>query len=258
MTTINDFLKIKSKKPRKIARVKSNRSAHILNMYKANQVVQKYRTLVPSFSEMKQEKSLLRQLARGLFDGDKVYDFYLGNYDTVTALSTTGVISQLKSWSTAMGGSGNWSALASLFDEFVLDEVHISLVPYSSGFNVSGPAATAIAFDDDSLSLAPSTYNSVVVYPTCKFICPAVQGATLATEANSTGMPAYKIVHRRPYKVPNNSPTSNAQTTGWTDVGTPSNMLGQTLFYNNNVSTSSAAACYLILWQFHARFRCQQ
>jgi hypothetical protein len=196
----------------------------------------------------------MRQMARGMFNGDKIYHFYLGSSSTINTLSTTGTLNSIVNFYADMENSGNWTALAGLFDEFAFVQVELSLVPSSPAFNVSSPTPTIFAFDDDGLATGTLTYAILSSYPSSRFVCPAVQGSTLGTEANSTSMHPYVMKHRRPYPL-GTGPVVNAPSTGWVDVGTPSNLLGSWIGYNMTLNTSNGVSVYTYLAQYEVAFR---
>jgi hypothetical protein len=196
----------------------------------------------------------IKSMARGMFNGDRTYKFYLAIFGGLFNTSTTGVLYQSTNFTTDMQAASNWSALASIFDEFTFLAVKIELVPSSPGFNTSSPAPTILAFDDDGNPPYSGSYNAVAAYPTSRLICPAVQGSTLGTEANSTGLHPYTTTHRRPYDS-STGPSVNAPTTGWVDMGTPNNLLGSWITYNNSGNTTNNVQLYSYLAQYEAAFR---
>jgi hypothetical protein len=201
------------------------------------------------------EVDVMRSMARGMFDGDREYEFLVGGSGTVTAASTLGYISFAQFLYSEITSCANWTGLAAIFDEFAFLKVRHEFVPYSAGFNTGSPQPTTIAYDDDGVSSAPTSYNTVLAYPTAKVFCPALQGATLATEANSTGFHPFTTHHQRPYPL-GPGPVVNASTTGWVDIATPSDMLGSWIMYNGGVSTSSNVVCYSYFFRYHLAFRC--
>jgi hypothetical protein len=201
------------------------------------------------------EVDLMRNMARGMFDGDREYKFLIGGSGTVNANSTLGTISITQLMYSEITSCANWTGLAAIFDEFAFLRVKHQFVPYSAGFNTSSPQPTTIAYDDDGASSAPTSYNTVLAYPTARVFCPALQGATLATEANSTGFYPLETHHTRPYPL-GPGPVVNASTTGWVDIATPSDMLGNWIMYNASVSTSNNATCYSYFFRYECAFRC--
>jgi hypothetical protein len=199
----------------------------------------------------------LRSVVRGMFGGDRAYSFYLGSAERyVTAFSTVGVVNFIRTISADLITAGNWSALASVFDEFTIRRIKYSFVPLSSGFNVTAPGPTYISFDDDGAPGAPTSAAAVTAYPNSKMFCPAIQGSTLATEANSTGFSPIHFDHERPYPVNTNGPAVLATSTGWVSTATPSNVLGDLMVYNSSCTSSSNAAVYSYIVQFDVLFRC--
>jgi hypothetical protein len=214
-----------------------------------------------SLTRESKEQSLavdaLKSVMRGMFSGDRVYTFYLGSTERyVTASSTLGVVNFLRAMYTDLVTSSNWSALASIFDEFTVRRAEYSFVPLSSGFNVTAPGPSYIAFDDDGGPGAPTSASAVTAYPTCKMVCPAIQGSALATEANSTGFSPIRFPHIRPYPVDRDGPAVLATSTGWVSTSTPSNLLGDLLVYNSSCTSSSNAAVYSYMVQFEVLLRC--
>jgi hypothetical protein len=197
---------------------------------------------------------LLRSTMRGMFGGDKVYEFYIAATNTIFS-SAAGAINFNRTWGVDIALCANWAALITIFDEFCILESIYSFSPCSAGFNVASPAPTFIAFDDDNATGAPTTAAAVVAYPNCAMILPAVQGATLATEANSTGMHPYKYSHRRPYPTSKSEVSISAASTGWTTTSNPAYCLGELLAFNaNTIGSSTKAYDYLV--QFKVGFRC--
>jgi len=196
-----------------------------------------------------------RSLARGMFNGDKIYHMYMGTAGTLSTTGTTGTLAAAVNFTTDIQNCGNWSSLASIFDEFTFVKVKLNLCPSSPAFNVSSPAPTILAIDDDGFTAAGSlSYSVVAQYPTAKWINPAIQGSTLGTEANSTSMHPYVVEHSRPY--PNNmGPVVNAPSTGWVDVATPNNLLGSWITFNSTLNSSNNVAVYLYLAQYEVAFR---
>jgi len=198
----------------------------------------------------------LRNVARGMFGGDRTYEFYAASAERTIFASNVivGSISFVRDWYADLISSNNWTALAAIFDEFTILEAEYSFVPSSAGFNVASPAPTYIAFDDDNVGVAPTSAAVMLTYPNVKMFCPAVQGATLATEANSTGFHPIKFRHSRPYPI-SPSPLVSGPTTGWTTTAAPSNLLGEMIMWNTNV-IGSTTLCYYFIVQFKVAFRC--
>jgi len=190
-----------------------------------------------------------------MFAGDRPYNFYMANVGNITTFSTTGTIATVINFYTDISAADNWTALASIFDEFTYVRSNHQFSPFSNAFNISNPDPTFTAFDDDGISAVPSSELQVTAYPTCKMMCPAIQGATLATEANSTGFYPYRRDHARPYPHTNSS-VSNVQTTGWVDCASPSYLLGCLLMFNGAVSASSNTVAYRYMAQYEVAFRC--
>jgi hypothetical protein len=174
-----------------------------------------------------------------------------------TAIGTTGVLAYSRAFYSDISSSSDWSALASLFDECIMDDVEYHMIPYSAGFNVSTPGITVTAFDDDGTP-PTLTYDSVASYQGSQFHCPAVQGSTLGTEANSTGFKPITLRYKRPYHVSDNQPMVQDYTTGWIDVAAINQLLGNVLVYNNQVNSSNNVAVYQYVFVGHMRFRCRR
>jgi hypothetical protein len=201
-------------------------------------------------------------MIRSMF-GQGVYNFRLGygggsTGSFFTATGTTNVLAVARSLYLDMTSATDWTALNGLFDEFLWEESQYHLVPISAGFNTASPAMTALAFDDDGLSSAPSSYDTMTAYSNSRYLCPAVQGATLATEANSTGFHPFVFSCKRQYHVADNAPVINAPGTGWIDIGTPANLLGSFLLFNFNVSASNNVAVYQYVAVMTVKFRCRR
>jgi hypothetical protein len=148
--------------------------------------------------------------------------------------------------------------LASIFDEFTFIRVKHHISPISGGFNVSSPGATFLCYDDDGGVTAATIYSSgaplLCQYPTCKMFNPAIQGATLATEANSTGFRPIEMEYSRTYN-PLNAASFNTETTGWVDCASPNNLLGSMYYFNGSVSGSNSIPIFLVYYQYEVAFR---
>jgi len=202
------------------------------------------------------EVALLRGAIHGMFAGNRVYSFYLSHVGSFAATSTTGILSINQNITTDIQGCGIWSALATIFDEFTLDVAHYNLVPTGNGFNTANPAPTIFAFDDDALSSTPAAYDTVAAYPSSRLFCPALQGATLSTESNSTGFYPIRMAMIRQTRAPDNGPvTGNSTSSGWIDIGAPNNLLGTFIGFNNGVSITNGAIVYIYQAVFECRFR---
>jgi hypothetical protein len=206
-------------------------------------------------------KLSLRTTMRGLFDGDKAYHIYVGYVVIDTAYTNTGSISQVHPFYNDISQSANWSALSAIFDEYAYIKSEHSLVPIDSAFNVATPYPTLTAFDDDGGQTPSSLYsggaNLLAQYPTCKLWCPALQGATLATQANSTGFKPIKHSHKRPYPL-SDSPAvggSSTTSTGWVDIASYTDLAGCFMVFNAGVSTSTNANAYWYFAQYEVAFR---
>jgi len=178
--------------------------------------------------------------------------------NTFLAAGATGTVSIQSNFTTLMVLSSDWAGLAALFDEFLLEEIMYQLSPVSVGFNVTSPAPVAMAFDDDGNASLTNGYDAVMAYASAKLWCPAVQGNTIATEANSTGFHPITMHYRRPYHVSNNAPVINAQGTGWIDMATPANLLGSFLIYSSGVNASNNVPVYQYVVSFLIKFRCRR
>jgi hypothetical protein len=197
----------------------------------------------------------MKTTMRSMFDGDRPYHFFVGSTGFVTCFGTVGNIASNITFAADLVVAQNWSALVSLFDEFAYVKSQHEFSPLANAFNVAGPGSTFTAFDDDGLAGVPTSNLQLASYPSVKMHCPAVQGATLTTEANSTGFKPISIRHSRPYPL-TPGPVVNAASTGWVDCGTPSNLLGSLLVFNSNVSTTNNAYAYVYLALFEIAFRC--
>jgi hypothetical protein len=201
----------------------------------------------------------LRGMVRGMFGGDRPYHFLMGSAGGITTYTTTGTISSVINFTSDIQVSNNWTPLSGIFDEFCYVKSKHQFSPYGGGFNVASPSPTFTAFDDDGIASAATLYSGgtifISAYPTCKMACPAIQGSTLTSEANSTGFEPYTRHHSRPYAA-NVGPVVNAQSTGWIDVATPNNMLGALLTYNPTVSGTNNVNAYFYFCQYEVAFRC--
>jgi len=211
-----------------------------------------------NLQEAKEEVALIRGVIRGMFNGNQTYHFYLGSVFVPTTYTTTGTIATVQPFYTDITNSLNWSPLSSIFDEFALVEIKHSLCPISSAFNAAMPYPTFTAYDDDGGLTASGLYGlaqGIVQYATVKMHCPAVQGATLATEANSTGFHPITTSFTRPYDANSGPALVNTYTTGWCSVGGPTYLLGSYYIYNGSVSASSSVSAYYVMTQTKVAFR---
>lgn len=204
---------------------------------------------------------------RAMIRQDAVYHFQIGfgggqTGSFVISYSTLGIVANVQNHVSNLTASSDWSGLAALFDEFTIDHVTYHLSPISGGFNVANPGMTCIAIDDDggvsASTLASVGYDLLLGYPTVSLHCPAVQGATLATEANSTGFRPINISYRRPFPPRDHDPVINAPTSGWVDIATPSNYLGSWLVFNSSVTSSNNTNVYQYVFQCTVRMRARR
>jgi len=230
------------------------------------------RTVVKSDEEKKEPFRICKQLGltsmlKAMISPNHVYKFQLGygggatgNY--ITCNTTLGVISAVITWPSIAAASSDWTAVSSLFDEYTIDTFSADLTPQSAGFNLASPGLTVTAMDDDGgvsvANLNSNGYDLLLGYSTFQAWCPAVQGSTLTTEANSTGFHPIRIRYTRPFPAKDNDVCVNGATTGWTDIASPSNNIGSFCIFNSDMSTTNNANAYQYVAWVTIRTRCRR
>jgi hypothetical protein len=183
-----------------------------------------------------------------------IYHIRIGATTTITTTGVSGTINSYQDWSDLLGLANDWTSIANIFDAIVVDGLTVDLVPSSSAFNVAAPGPTTFVFDDDD-GYNPGSLASQIAYHNCCVVNPAIQGATLATEANSTGFKPIHLEYKRSSRPSDRDEVLDAASAGWVKTSDISVLTGSFIFFNPSVSSSSGVTAYTGFYQFDCRLR---
>lgn len=189
----------------------------------------------------------LRNTMRGMI-GHHVFHMYLGAQYNMNSVGTSlGIGVPITTYIT---GTGNWSAIASVFDAYTLDHFAVHLTPIGAS-----AGSTLVAFDPDNTTGVTPTSAVMMDYPHVKIFNPIPSGQTLLTAGDNPGFSTPMVFEHSiwPHVSNDDAESGNGSSTGWVDTAAPTNLLGELLVFN--FSTATTTTIFQASVQSYCRFR---
>jgi hypothetical protein len=180
-----------------------------------------------------QSRNLIKQFAPSR-DNNRIYKMRVVNSGTLASAAVTGVINAQVTLNPS--GAAEWSSISTLYDEFRVCGVRISLIPSQINTVTNAQGILVMAFDNDDAT-ALTSVNSGLEYDTCQILQAIWDPKSASASQYSWSRPT----------------SGNSTAIIWCDVATPTQSVGSVKFYSSTLTVSTLYIAYTI--EYFIEFR---
>jgi len=167
-------------------------------------------------------------------DNNLLYKIRLVNSGTLASAAVTGVINAQVTLNPS--GAAEWSSISTLYDEFRVCGVRMSLIPNQVNTVTNAQGILVMAFDNDDAT-ALTSVNSGLEYDTCHILQAIWEPKSASADQFHWARPT----------------AGNSTAITWCDVATPTQSVGSVKFYSSVLSVSTLYISYTV--EYFIEFR---